>query len=1447
MKRLTLRARCMELAGPCSDRAVRMRAGYGVGMVSILLIASIVVQLAAVGVAIGLMRITQRRLAWALMCAALVLMTLRRGLTLYDLHFLDSPPRLAAHWEMVALAISTILTAGMILLIPMFREVRASAAAIREGESRFRQLCEAAFEGVVVHSNGVVLDANPRFAAMFGYSAADVIGKSVMEFVSHDTKGAVRSRLSESANEPYEFEALRRDGTEIQVEARSRPSSFQGRSARVTVLRDITERLRAEKALRESQRTLSTLMSNLPGMAYRCRNDENWTMEFASDGCRALTGYTAEDLIGNRRVSYGSLIHEADREGVWQSVQRAVAAREAFQLKYRICTADGREKWIWEQGRGVFDEVGSLTALEGFVTDISEQHRAEVEVRDAERRLNHLVSEGPAVIYSCGAPPEYPTTFISDNIRKQLGYTPDDFYHDSSFWLKRIHADDLGRVENALQRVAERGSAVYEYRLRNGSGQFVWIHDEVFVNRNAEGEVTGLIGSWFDVSARRAMEEALRRAHSELEERVARRTADLTASNARLQEEISERQRVAEALRESESRFRLLSASAPIGIFLTDAKGACIYANEYLVTLCGVDMASVMGRGWYDTVHPDDYEAIVPHAREATAAGAAFSREFRIQRPDGETRWICAQTAALASEDGSAAGLVGTVEDITARKKAEDALTRKSAELARLAEEQDILLRNTRDFLYRHDAQGVFTYVSPSARQITGYDPDDWMKHYTAYLTDNPINDRVVEITEETLRTGKESPPYLVEIRHRDGQEVMLEVSERPLKEHGATVGVIGVARDVTDRHRAETALRESEQRLQGILDNTTAVVYQKDLVGRYMLTNRRFEELFHRTSAEIIGKTDYEIFPKVTADAFRANDIYVMTSGEPIEFEEAVPHAGGVHTYISLKFPLVDQNGIPYATCGISTDITERKQAALELQRAKEAAEAANRAKTTFLANMSHEIRTPITALLGAAELLTAAPGETDRSIEHADMILRNGRHLLALIDDLLDLSRVEAGQQEIRIQRCSLPDVLADVLAVTEPLHSSPHVAYSIDYETDVPPEIETDPTRLKQAIINLINNALKFTRKGYVRVRVRAVRDEPSSTLIVAVEDSGPGIPPELVESVFESFTQIGPEAGDVTRGVGLGLPLARSIARRLGGDVQVASELGKGTVFTLHVAIRPVGDQAWIRPETEQVAPASAEAGADREPSRLSGRILVADDFADTLALVAHALRSRGAVVVGVMDGAEAVEAATRDGFDLILMDIRMPVLDGLAAARRIREQGCLAPMIALTASTGIAEQERVLQAGFDDLWPKPISISELIERVAAYLPADDADVSTGDQPPDAAEPAGSGDWRFAELNREFAVKLPLRFQALEEAVRHGDHRAVCGVLHQLVGASGIHGFPEVSAESARLYKLATTGDFRIEVAKLATLKSLVDDAASAGARKNVPAEMPRASR
>jgi len=399
-------------------------------------------------------------------------------------------------------------------------------------------------------------------------------------------------------------------------------------------------------------------------------------------------------------------------------------------------------------------------------------------------------------------------------------------------------------------------------------------------------------------------------------------------------------------------------------------------------------------------------------------------------------------------------------------------------------------------------------------------------------------------------------------------------------------------------------------------------------------------------------------------------------------------------------------------------------------LTRASDRALDATRLKSEFLANMSHEIRTPMTAILGFAdelerELVTRSADDPARVSLRT--IQRNGEHLLALINGILDLSKVEAGKFSIERARVAVIEVVGEVLQLLGPRARDKGLALDAACDGPVPETIETDPGRLRQILINLVGNAIKFTSNGHVRVRLSFAAPAPYAAhqLHFAVEDTGIGLDEQQRAIVFEPFTQVQSSAAREFSGTGLGLSLSRRLARLLGGDIDVESTPGRGSCFTLrvatgsleHVTMRPGGPLLAFEP-----TPASA---SHAQTAALSGRVLVAEDGEDNQRLLRALLTRAGLEVDVVPNGLVAVEralAAAELGapYDLILMDMQMPVLDGYTATRRLREQGYAGPIVALTAHAMAGDREKCLLAGCDDYATKPIVRATLLAQIAAQL-------------------------------------------------------------------------------------------------------------------------------
>ena len=412
------------------------------------------------------------------------------------------------------------------------------------------------------------------------------------------------------------------------------------------------------------------------------------------------------------------------------------------------------------------------------------------------------------------------------------------------------------------------------------------------------------------------------------------------------------------------------------------------------------------------------------------------------------------------------------------------------------------------------------------------------------------------------------------------------------------------------------------------------------------------------------------------------------------------------------------------------------------DLRKAREAAEAADRAKSEFLANMSHEIRTPMTAVLGFAEnLLDPDLSESER-LNAINIIRRNGEHLLTIIDDILDLSKIEAGKIEVIPGSCSVFQVVSDVESMMRVRAEGKGLAFKVEYLGPIPETIRTDPVRLRQILVNLIGNAIKFTETGGVRLVVRYVEERPEGSSDVTpmmqfdVLDTGIGMTAEQITHLFQPFHQAETSISRRFGGTGLGLAISRRFAEALGGNITVESRPGEGSTFRVRIAAGPLEGVRFVEcgiggPPPQAAAPTKAPAAYPR----LNARVLLAEDGPDNRRLISLFLTKAGAEVTTVENGQAAVEKALQalqagNPFDVILMDIQMPVLDGYAAASLLRRKGYTRPIIALTAHAMTSERDKCLKAGYDDYATKPIDRARLLDLVAQHLLSAEVVPATG---------------------------------------------------------------------------------------------------------------------
>jgi PAS domain S-box-containing protein len=497
------------------------------------------------------------------------------------------------------------------------------------------------------------------------------------------------------------------------------------------------------------------------------------------------------------------------------------------------------------------------------------------------------------------------------------------------------------------------------------------------------------------------------------------------------------------------------------------------------------------------------------------------------------------------------------------------------------------------------------------------------------------------------------------------------------------------------------------------------------------------------------------------------------------------------------------------------------------ELVGARQAAETASESKTNFLANMSHEIRTPMTAIMGYADLLAETPNDPEERDRYLTIIRRNGKHLLSLINDLLDLSKIEAGEMTMVIRPCHLATVVADVASIMRVRADERGISLTIEYTTAIPEVVLTDSDRLRQALVNLVGNAVKFTEEGSVRIVVTLVpswRDGQSAVRFEVI-DSGIGMDRDAMDRLFEPFVQADASTSRKYGGTGLGLAITRRVAELLGGDVTVESAPGAGSSFTL---IIPAGDLKGVAMLEDPAEAVHSYEDSDAEAVPAGGdplvgvRVLLAEDGADNQLLISTVLRKAGAEVAIADNGRLAVEKALSEPFDVILMDIQMPEMNGYEATRALRVQGYTDPVLALTAHAMDADRERCLAAGCNEHLTKPINRQKMIRTVARFARRS----TTPNRKAPTIEKAGrpeakpdatvirsefADDADLAEIIDTFVSGLSAKARAMHDALSASAFEILRGLAHQMKGAGGSYGYAVLTDKARALENAAKARD------------------------------------
>ncbi len=1127
-------------------------------------------------------------------------------------------------------------------------------------DEAFLNECGVAIMVAKVEADGLrVVACNEANAKMTGFTREELIGKRPDETtLSKDTdlQFMHRAMRSAKAGEPGYFSSRfkRKDGRDFAVRC-----IITGRFDNHGTL---THYVFVSTPINPGNPSLHWFgPQGLLAQAEQVGNTGAWRYDFetqemiCSDNCYALHGLSSQTDTVSRLLE---LIPKSERAKLYKASDQCRKDGQPFEIDCTYYREDGsRRDGIWA-AQPEFNENGEVIALIGVLRDETEvralRRKQELFMHAAKIGFIEIDVDGKTVSFSAEA-----------GVIIGIGRTPGKIPLEE--WKKRVHPDDYeGALKNYHDGLKSKKSFSRRYRFKTESGEYRWIEIRATTRTLPGTDTIAVFGTIADVDAQ-----------------------------VRADQELS-------TIRE---HLDLAVDSAAVGLWSWDLRDK----NGSGKMSWSPHMQQILGLGEEDEaswktleslIHPDERdevaEKILAYAKQENSG--KFKLEYRCIRPDGRLIWVENRGLARHDEHGNAIGIAGALQDITERKRAETDLKNSEQRFHDVA-------AITGECIFETDAKGRIVYLSDAVRQIYGYEPIELIGKMPFGVT-RDIGDNEEEWLNEIYRNGGWQDVER-EIERKDGSTGWVTINGRPIEDsNGNIIGFRGAVTDTTKRHITMSQLVQSERRVNDVVRIAGGCIFDLDTDGHIVYMSDNAKSLFGVDPADLIGKPTYLLAPDLEPRhqewlaAMRQNDGSLeseirMTplNGDPDRWMQTTGRA------------LTDEKGEVIGYRGIAFDVTARKQAALEIIKAKKAAEAAAEERARFLSTMSHEIRTPLNAMIGMTDLLLEMP-QSDEQKRLTSSANTAGRHLLGLVNDILDFSKLDAGKLVVEQTPFALE---SEIMVVHDMLISSAQekgLALKLQLEDNIKGSYIGDPSRIRQILVNLISNAIKFTTEGQVSIRIDKAKGQ---RVRFCVTDTGTGIDEKVLPTLFSDFSQADSSITRKFGGTGLGLAICKRLTDVMGGEIGANSTLGQGSEFWFEIPLE--------RTKDIQSEPTDQEMATKAKPTKKwSLNVLVAEDNPANQLLIKTIMKRMGHTLVMANNGLEAVEAALAEKFDLILMDVQMPKLDGVSATRRLREAGCDTPVIALTAHILADEKSRFSAAGMDAWVSKPFDARKLAETM-----------------------------------------------------------------------------------------------------------------------------------
>ncbi len=1129
-------------------------------------------------------------------------------------------------------------------------ERKRAEEKLRESEALLKAVLDNSPDAIFLKDReGRLLLANPATLAAIGKAPEFCIGKTDAEFLlDPDDSRAIMAddcRVMESGQTgSFEETVLTPNGIRCFLNSKTPFRDAAGNIiGLIGVARDITKQKKAEATLRESERRYRSLVHAASAVTWSCP-PSGMHVEPLTEWI-AFTGQTAEEVLGD---GWTKALHPDDHAAVATAWREALAQGVPFVSEHRIRRHDGQWRWMNVQAAPIRDADGEIVEWFGMNIDVTERREAEEKLRKSEETLINAQRFARAGVWD--------VDLVEDRVEwseplYELYGLPRSVEPSKANWIEGIHPDDRLKAEaESARALAARDGLRVEFRIIR-DGEIRWLRSEGRVICDSANRPVRITGFAWDVT---------------------------------------ERKRAEEALRDSEERFRVSFASASIGFAMNGPDYQFLEANPAYCALTGYTLEELRIKG-SELIHPDDQPANMALVENMLAGEIpGFVIENRYIRKDGGNIWVRKSVSLIRDADGRPRWIVTLVEDVTERKFTEAALRDSELRYRSLIEAASAIT-------WRCPSSGLFIEPQPEWMAFTGQTEAESLRDGWTHAVHPDDLDSVMSKWRAAVERGE---PYGDEyrLRRHDRQWRWAHMEAAPIRDaSGAILEWFGMGLDITERKEAELALRESRQQLAMALEAGQLGFWDWDVPsGRtqfggvwaamlgYDLSTiephyRAWEALIHPDDRKAVTGTLMDHIEGRT-------DFY--------ECEYRLRHRNGSWRWILGRGQVVERNaeGRPLRAIGTHADVTARHEA--------EAAVAeADRRKDEFLATLAHELRNPLAPIRNAVHVLQLKYGSEHSEASLLDMVQRQVDHLVRLVDELLEISRISRGKIELSKEHVALSKVLRHALETCEPLIDMKSHSVKVSCE-DEQLWIYGDVVRLAQIASNIISNAAKYTPPGG-RIEVVAARRDHEVAL--SVRDNGVGISADMMPRIFDLFTQTQGQIRLSEGGLGIGLALVRKLVELHGGRVEAHSAgVGCGSEFVVWL---PLGE-----------GPPAVAPSVEKSPTAagMIARALVIDDDRDVADSFALLLESLGASVRKAYDGPAGVALVGAFDPDMIFVDLGMPVVDGYETARLIRRNsdGRRFTLVALTGWGQEDDRRRALEAGFDLHLTKPASIDAI---------------------------------------------------------------------------------------------------------------------------------------